>query len=163
MAKHPITINLSTELDSYNLTGKWNNYISVQKVIIGILKSEGFFKDNIVTNIDSGMVIRISTKGIRETLGSSNRFQTLPRMLKELKIATLRSLPDLIETGTLTEDNITNFHGDNNTFYAYIINHAIINNQLYRVRISIKKKIGSNLFWIHNVDYANTGFLQISK
>lgn len=151
MTQHPITINLSSELLSYNLTGKWNDYIHVQKTVIGVLKSEGFFENNVVTNTDSGMIIRISTKGIRETLGSSSRFQTLPRELKELKIATLRSLPALIETGTLTEDDIPNTHG-NTALYAYIVNHIIIDAKTYRVRISIKKKIGSNIFWIHNVD-----------
>ena len=51
------------------------------------------------------MIIRITAKGIKETLGIGNRFQTLPRELKELKIATIRFLPEIIKTGHVTEDN----------------------------------------------------------
>ncbi len=151
MTKHPIKIDLVSELNSYNLTGKWNDYISVQKTVIGILKTEGFFDNNMVTNIDSGMVIRITAKGIKETLGIGNRFQTLPRELKELKIAAIRFLPDIIQTGYLTEDNVINAHR-NGDLFAYIRSSAIINETIYQIRISIKKKIGSNIFWIHNVD-----------
>lgn len=54
------------------------------------------------------MIIEITKKGIKETLGSEKRFQNLPRKLKELKIATIRSLPELIRNANLIRDNVLN-------------------------------------------------------
>lgn len=62
-----ITIGLQEELDTYNLEGKWNDHIGVQKCVIGTLKEEGFLENNVVVNEKSGMVVRISAKGIKET------------------------------------------------------------------------------------------------
>ncbi|MBE5952485.1 MAG: hypothetical protein E7260_13040 [Lachnospiraceae bacterium] len=146
-----IEINLKSELAFYNLEGKWNDYIGIQKSVINTLKATRFFDNNVVKNEISNMFIRINPKGIKETLGSSKRFQTLPRKLKELKIATLRSLPDIIRHGVLTEDNVPNTHR-NNSLFAYITNNIKIDEYTYQVRVSIKKKVGSNIFWIHNID-----------
>lgn len=82
-----ITINLQEVLTGYNLEGKWNDYIGVQKCVISTLKEEGFFYNNEVINEKSRMVVRISTKGIKETLGKGNRFQNLPKALKQFKVA----------------------------------------------------------------------------
>ncbi|MCH5272308.1 MAG: hypothetical protein J1E35_01415 [Lachnospiraceae bacterium] len=144
-------IDLEAELATYNLDEKWNDYIGIQKNVIGKLRKEGFFEDNEVINKDSGMVIRITAKGIKETLGNGNRFQTLPKELKMLKVATIRSLPEIIQNGMLKEDNVANLHGENELF-AYINSQAIVDGEEYGVRVSIKKKIGANLFWIHNID-----------
>ena len=145
-------INSDEQLATYNLEGKWNDYIGVQKEVVRVLKDEGFFDDATVSNNESGMSIRITTKGIRETLGSGNRFQTLPKKLKINKVATIRSLPKLIETGVVIEDNVENSHDENGYQYAYIGNEIVIDGEKYGVRISIKKKVGSNHFWIHNID-----------
>lgn len=144
-------IDLEAELATYNLDGKWNDYIGIQKNVIGKLRKEGFFEDNEVINKASGMVIRITAKGIKEILGNGNRFQTLPKELKMLKVATIRSLPEIIQNGMLKEDNVANLHGENELF-AYINSQAIVDGEEYGVRVSIKKKIGANLFWIHNID-----------
>ena len=148
-------IDLAEELASYNLEGKWNDYIGVQKNVIRTLRKERFFDKNEVTNGASGMVVRITAKGIRETLGNGKRFQTLPRELKELKVATIRSLPDIIREGALVRDNVENIHGDKDMF-AYVSSEAIIDGKTYGVRVSIRKKEDSNVFWIHNIDCSDT-------
>lgn len=41
-----VSINSKDELSLYNLEGKWNDYIAVQKEVIGVLKSENFFEQS---------------------------------------------------------------------------------------------------------------------
>ncbi|MBQ8562779.1 MAG: hypothetical protein IJ443_02655, partial [Firmicutes bacterium] len=98
------------------------------------------------------MAIRITTKGIRETLGNGNRFQTLPREVKKYKIAALRKLPELIEIGDVTLDDVENIHCESGFHFAYIESEMIIDEIRVDVRISIKKRLNSNHFWIHKVD-----------
>ena len=152
-------IKLCEELASYDVDKKWNDYIGLQKSIIDTLRSEGFFENNVVENMESGMLVRITTKGIKETLGAGKRFQSLPKVLKELKIATLRYLPEIIKKGIILEDNVENKHKTEEYLFAYIMSNVVIDNEEYRVRISIKKKVASNLFWIHHIDYMKKDFV----
>lgn len=152
-------IKLCEELASYDVDKKWNDYIGLQKSIIDTLRSEGFFENNVVENMESGMLVRITTKGIKETLGAGKRFQALPKVLKELKIATLRYLPEIIKQGSILEDNVENKHKTEEYLFAYIMSNVVIGNEEYKVRISIKKKVASNLFWIHHIDYMKKDFV----
>jgi len=152
-------IKLCEELASYDVDKKWNDYIGLQKSIIDTLRSEGFFENNVVENKESGMLVRITTKGIKETLGAGKRFQSLPKVLKELKIATLRYLPEIIKQGSILEDNVENKHKTEEYLFAYIMSNVVIDNEEYKVRISIKKKVASNLFWIHHIDYMKKDFV----
>ena len=126
-----------------------NDYIGLQKVILPILEQEGFFKE--VINEETGMVIEITKKGIKETLGSGNRFQKLTRKLKELKIVFIRSLPELIRKAHLLQDDVINFHG-NSSRYAYFVLDAEINGLSVRIRIVVKKTSAKNRFWLHMID-----------
>ncbi len=152
-------IKLCEELASYDVDKKWNDYIGLQKSIIDTLRSEEFFENNVVENMESGMLVRITTKGIKETLGAGKRFQSLPKVLKELKIATLRYLPEIIKQGSILEDNVENKHKTEEYLFAYIMSNVVIDNEEYKVRISIKKKVASNLFWIHHIDYMKKDFV----
>ena len=152
-------IDLCEELASYDVERKWNDYIGLQKSIIETLRNEGFFENNVVENVESGMLVRITTKGIKETLGAGKRFQSLPKVLKELKIATLRYLPEIIKQGSILEDNVENKHKTEEYLFAYIMSNVVIDNEEYKVRISIKKKVASNLFWIHHIDYMKKDFV----
>ena len=147
-----ISINTKDELSLYNLEGKWNDYIAVQKEVLRVLREEKFFEKNEVINDESALRIRVTSKGIRETLGNGNRFQTLPKKLKEYKVATIRYLLELIKTGVVIEIDAPNSHDNNGYRYAYIGNEILIDGEIVGVRISVKKKVGSNLFWIHNID-----------
>ena len=151
-AQYSDRINTEEQLSTFNLEGKWNDYIGVQKEVVKVLKNEGFFDNNSVVNEDSGMEVKINAKGVRETLSSGNRFQTLPKELKRYKVATIRKLPDLIRTGKLLDDNVKNSHDPNGYRYAYIENNAIVDDKVVGVRIAIKKKVNTNYFWIHNID-----------
>lgn len=145
-------IDLSAELATYNLEGKWNDYKMAQREIVNVLRSEGYFNNNSIINKDYGMEVRITPKGIKETIGPEKRFQYLARELKELKVATLRYLPDIIENGKMVNPDEMNYHDANGDRFAYIESDAVIDGVKYGVRVSVKKKVGSNVFWIHQVD-----------
>lgn len=145
-------INTKDELEKYKIEGKWNDYIGLQKEIINVLRSEGYFDIRSVINEESGMNVRITAKGIKETLGNRNRFQNLPKRIKVYKVATIRHIPSLIKNGYIIADNVDNIHEEGGYKFAYIGNEVVIDNESVRIRIAVKKKIGSNHFWIHNID-----------
>ena len=146
-----ISINTKDELSLYNLEGKWNDYIGVQKEVLRVLRKQKYFENTKVENVESKMCVRITTKGIRETLGNGNRFKSLPKRLKVCKISTIRSLPEIIKSGYLIEDNVKNIHNEDYLF-AYICNEVLLDGEKIRIRIAVKKKISTNYFWIHNID-----------
>lgn len=149
--KFSINVDLDEELKKYNIENKLNDYIAVQKAVVNHLKETGFFdKNSTVVNEETGMQIRINPRGIKETLANGKRFQSLPRELKKLKIATIEQLPKIIKRGELIEDNIENTHGEN-SLYAYFETPVEINGGKYKVRVNIRKTIETNKFWIHNV------------
>lgn len=149
--KFSINVDLDEELKKYNIENKLNDYIAVQKAVVNHLKETGFFdKNSTVVNEETGMQIRINPRGIKETLANGKRFQSLPRELKKLKIATIEQLPEIIKRGELIEDNIENTHGEN-SLYAYFETPVEINGGNYKVRVNIRKTIETNKFWIHNV------------
>ena len=149
--KFSINVNLDEELKKYNIENKLNDYIAVQKAVVNHLKETGFFdKNSTVVNEETGMQIRINPRGIKETLANGKRFQSLPRELKKLKIATIEQLPEVIKRGELIEDNIENTHGEH-SLYAYFETPVEINGGNYKVRVNIRKTIETNKFWIHNV------------
>ena len=135
-----------------------NDYVGVQKAVVGTLEREGFFdgKKNIAVNEDSNMVVEITKDGIEETLGPGNRFHRLPNALKLLKLATIRELPDIIRTAKLTEDNVPNKHKvKSDVKYAYLENEIVVSEGEseipYRVTVSIRKSPQKNKFWIHEI------------
>ena len=149
--KFSINVDLDAELKKYNIENKLNDYIAVQKAVVNHLKETGFFdKNGIVVNEETGMQIRINPRGIKETLANGKRFQTLPKELKKLKIATIEKLPEIIQQGILLDDNVENLHGNNETF-AYFETLVNINGDNYRVKVDVKKSIETNKFWMHNV------------
>ena len=147
-----ISINTKDELSLYDLEGKWNDFIAVQKEIIAVLKSEKYFDDNVINNINSGLNIKINPKGIKETIGAGKRFQRLPRKLKEYKISTLRYLKKIIETAELLVDDVPNYHVEGGYSFAYLRSEIVIDSEIVDVRISVMKRIDSNWFWIHHID-----------
>ena len=147
-----ISINTKDELSLYNLEGKWNDYIAVQKEVITVLKEECFFENKVIHNSNSRLKIKINPKGIKETIGAGNRFQKLPRKLKEYKIVTLRYLKKIIESAELLTDDVPNYHIDGVYSFAYLKGEIIIDGAIVDVRISVMKRIDSNWFWIHHID-----------
>lgn len=145
-------INSEQELATYNLDGKWNDYIAVQKEVISVLKSEKYFKNGDIINLETGMNIRLSPKGIKETIGNGKRFQNLPKRVKQQKIATIRCLPILIREGSLVKNDVPNYYFSEGDLFAYFINHIIIDDEIHDVRIAVRKKVNSNHFYIHHID-----------
>ena len=146
---YSLKVDIQNEITSFGVQKKLNDYIGIQKLVLPKLEKQNFFGE--IVNEESGMVIEISRKGIKETLGSGKRFQSLPKMLKELKIATLRSLPEMIRVAHLVQDNVQNSHG-NSSEYAYFIIEVDINDVNFNVRINVQKTSAKNKFWLHIVD-----------
>lgn len=147
-----VSVNTEHELSKYNLDKKWNDYIAVQKEVISVLRQEGFFDNTDIVNQETGMVIRVTTKGIKETLGKGNRFQNLPKKVKQQKITTLRVLPVLIKGGNLLEDEVQNYYSENGVKFAYFICKLFIDDEMHVARIAVKKNVNSNHFYIHHID-----------
>ena len=146
-----LDVDIDTEIKFYGVETKFNDYIGMQKGVVSMLRKEGFFDNNVVINEETEMQIAITAKGIKETLGSGNRFQTLPRELKRLKVATVHSLPHIITKARLIKDNTENTHG-NNPLYAYFYADIVIDGIDVGVKIDVRKTIETNKFWIHNVE-----------
>lgn len=145
-----LDVDLEQELKSFGVSERLNDYVGVQKAVIGALREEGFFDGNMVTNEETGMEIAITPKGIKETLGNGKRFQSLPRKLKELKVATVRSIPDMVRTAKLIEDNVENSHG-NKPQYAYFESIVQVNGEVFQVTIDVRKSENRQKFWMHNL------------
>ena len=58
-----ISINSKDELSIYDLGGKWNDYIAVQKEVINVLKVEKFFEQGNIINDKTKMSIRLTARG----------------------------------------------------------------------------------------------------
>ena len=140
--------DIQNEIIYFGLENKLNDYIGVQKSVISKLESEDFFGE--IINEQTGLIIEINKKGIKETLGSGKRFQNLPRVLKELKIATIRKLPYILKNANISIDNVKNTHGDASKF-AYFKLDMKINGVPINVSIDVKRTAAKNKFWIHYI------------
>lgn len=147
-----ISINSKDELSLYDIGGNWNDYIAVQKEAINVLKAEKVFEHGDIINDKTNMSIRLTARGIKETLGNGTRFQYLPKEVKIQKISTLRHLPLLIKDANLVEDEVENYHRNGTNRFAYFTNKIVIDDVVCNVRIVVRKKVESNHFYIHYVD-----------
>ena len=144
-------------LDEYNIS-KLNDYVHVQKQVLEKLKSNGFFSDKggkslTVVNDESGMVVEIAPKGIKETFGKGNRFETLPREIKLAKLSTIYDIPNIIKVGRLSEADVKNYHNENSSLrYAYIVGDAEINDESAIIKITVRQSPQKNKFWMHQID-----------
>ena len=91
-------------------------------------------------------------KEIISKLKKRKIFQNLPKMVKMQKVVTIRSLPDLIREGHLLEDEVPNFYLSTGERFAYLVSKIVIDDEMRNVRIAVKKKVGSNHFYIHHID-----------
>lgn len=80
------------------------------------------------------------------------RFQALPKRLKQFKVATLRKLKWIVENAELVKDNIPDYHHEDGYTFAYLVAKIMIDEDIVNIRITVKKKIAVNWFWIHNID-----------
>lgn len=129
-----------------------NNISYTQSKVKNKLKQNNFFNTNnrnISVNADTSVVVEISPDGIDETLSYGNKFQTIPRKVKEAKIATIRSLPEMIKYAEVKEQNQKNYHGNKSKFLV-LTHPAIVDGIAYEVEIKVKKT-SKNKFYIHNL------------
>lgn len=98
------------------------------------------------------MMIKVTPKGIKETFGNGKHFNHIAKHTKQWKIATISHIKSLISTASIVADNVSSYHPNDTSTYIYMENHFLIDNQLLLIRITIKKKINSNIFYIHYID-----------
>ncbi len=133
-----------------------NDYVHVQKQVLSTLNAENFFDDEggkskTVIDKDSGMVIVINKKGIKETFNNKNYFN-YSRNLKLAKLASIRKIPELIENGKLILDDEKNHHRNNSSIkYAYIVCETKINGKNANIKITVRKSPQNNKFWVHHI------------
>mgnify|MGYP004610056599 CR=1 FL=1 len=133
-----------------------NDYVHVQKQVLSTLNAENFFDDEggkskTVINKDSGMVIVINKKGIKETFNNKNYFN-YSRNLKLAKLDSIRKIPELIENGKLILDDEKNYHRNNSSIkYAYIVCETKINGKNANIKITVRKSPQNNKFWVHHI------------
>ncbi len=142
-----------TTIDSFGIT-KLNDPLNVQKSVYNTLVSEGFFDESgvrVEENTESGMKVEINESGIEEAFSFKN-FGKTSKKIKILKLATIRSIPEVIKTGTLTSDNVDNYHSDqSNLKYAYIEKTIDVNGESLTVEVAVRKAPQKNKFWMHKV------------
>lgn len=153
--RYSISVDKDAELSFFGLDSL-NDYVGVQKKVYQKLLDSGFLRSDtrrrVVVNKDSGMEIEIGRGGINETFGPGSRFKNLPRRLKELKVATIRHLPEIIEDGVLTADDQPNEHNPGSGLrYAYIRCDIEVDGDPMTVSVDIRKSRQKNKFWIHEV------------
>jgi len=149
------------EVDSFNIKS-FNDYVGVQKTVFKTLQSEGFFdpqtNSRTVENADTGLVVEINKSGIDETFGPGDRYARQPREVKELKLATVRYLPEIIEYGEVVDKNNRNYHNDNSGLkYSYIEHPVQVDGKTYLVTVDIRQSQQKNKFWMHKVEINENG------
>lgn len=148
-------------LTSFNIEeGKLNDFVYIQRAVENTLESEGFYTDKenrstTIRNSDSGMIIEINKKGIKETLDKNN-FGKLGKNLKYLKLSTIKQLPDIIKKGKIILDNASNYKNKNSTVsYCYILGNAKVSDIPLEVKITIRKSSQKNKFYVHHIYVKN--------
>ena len=143
-------------LDSFGIT-KPNDYRHVQIQVFETLTREGFFDETgrrIETNAESGMKVEINESGIEESFSTKN-YRNISRNLKYLKLATIRKVPEIIIDGKLVTDDEENYHNPQSTVkYAYIEGETEVYGVPYKVKISVRKSLQKNKFWVHQISVA---------
>lgn len=156
-----VNINFEDELNYYgipNTARVLNDYVGVQKSVLSKLKADNFFNknNNIVVNADTDIVVEITPNGIRETLSSNKRYASLPRIIKEAKLATIRNLPDMIKYAEVKELNQSNYHKNKMISYLVLEHPCTVNGSNFNVEIKIRKTPQGNKFYIHNLKLKQT-------
>lgn len=152
-----LTVNYKNEFEYYGIkdtANELNDYVGIQKTVINKLKNDNFFNTNnrnIVVNADTDIVVEISPDGIAETLSKGKRYATLPREIKNAKIATIRSLPEMIKYAEVVESKQENYYGNKNADFLVLTHPVLADNVSYDVEIKIKQSPKKNKFYIHNL------------
>lgn len=73
------------------------------------------------------------------------------RSTKELKLATIHKLSEIIRNGKSIVDNEKNIHNDSSRF-AYFKTKTEINGTPCTITFDVKKTTAKNKFWIHYIN-----------
>ena len=142
--------------DSFGVR-KINDFIGVQRRVVGTLTTEGFFENghNVVTNAATGMTIEITKSGIEHTLGYEKLFSTQPRIVKDITLAVIRELPKIIREADAGAIEVGNVHGraPKFTYLYHKMDFAPVGP--IEVKVDIRHAAQKNVFWVHSVTIEN--------
>ena len=150
-----IRINSSDCILKYDIKNVNNKSEVIKKVIKRLSNSFISSDDKIkkIDNVNANMEIEIWKSGIRETFGNDRYYLNLPKEIKILKIATMECLDRIIMQGKIRAIDAKDYHNDNSKiFYSYLESNIIIDDNLYKVNIDIRRlPTGNNKFYIHSI------------
>lgn len=148
-----IKVTVKNIMNTYGLQ-RVNDYIHVQKQVFDTLKDNNFFDENLKryeTNADTGYIIEIDKGSIKETFNRDN-FVRIPRVLKEIKLATIDKIPDIIKYGEVVEDNVKVTDNNKNRIFLYIKHPVEVDGKEHTIYVTIQKTSARNHFYVHSVD-----------
>ncbi len=145
--------------ESFGIT-KPGDYVHVQKQVFSTLQAEGFFTDEggrsrTDVNAQTGMEIVTTRKSINETF-SVESYKHVSTRLRLAKLATIRSVPEIIRTGELIADNVSNEKKtSSNLKFAYFRKIMIVDGETVEVTLTVRKS-DKNKFYVHHIRYKNS-------
>ena len=106
-----------------------------------------------IVNLDTGMEIEITMRGVKETFGKDEYYTNLSEDEKLVKIASMSKLANLIKYGEVRAQEAPNYHDPNSKVrYAYLKAPLRVDGQEYTVNMDIRKSPnGENRFYIHSL------------
>ena len=137
-----------------------NDSIEVQRKVFSALQKSGFFTDEarvsrVDVNEESGMEIETNKSGINETFSYKN-FVINSNDTKIIKLATITSLPSIIQKGKVIEDDVPHTKNANSSAtYAYLLGSVSIDNIPVDVKVTVRKSPRKNKFWVHHIYIKN--------
>lgn len=146
-------------LNAYDIVNL-NDSIEVQRKVFSALQKNGFFTDEARTrridvNEETGMEIETNKSGINETFSYKN-FVVNSNETKIIKLATITSLPSIIQKGKIIENDVPHAKNTNSSAtYAYLLGSVYIDNIPIDVKVTVRKSPRKNKFWVHHIYIKN--------
>ena len=140
-------VDLQKELAKYNLEGKWNDYVGVQKSVLEVLREEGYFEDNVIVNegdvtvddlVDAfkkfldrkNLEKPITTKITNKEYSVKERKNSIKKILLERKKIEFKELFDVVNKSyiavtflsilEMSKENVINIKQDKNFDNIYL-------------------------------------------
>ena len=150
-----IAVDVEAETKPYEIKS-YNDYVGVQNTVYNKLIQDGFFDEQMqrreVENADTGIVVEIGWRGIKETFGKGKRFEKLPAALKKLKVATVKHLPEIIRYGEVISQGVEEYHTNNSDLkYTYIQHPITVDGKQMYVVVDIRQSRQKDMFWVRGV------------
>lgn len=163
-----INVNSKNELAYFGVDTTISPGAVVRK-IMSKLTADGFFNSDgirLEQNADTGIIVEFNHSGFDETFGKPENYKSTSNSLKELKLATVRFLPEAVKYGEVIEYNgiplvnVRNYHKRMNQqknppnlpTFAYIHHPVTVDGIPHDLVIQIRRSQVKDKFWVHQFD-----------